>query len=222
MPNPVRAVGDFMNRPVYQPPVRAGNAGGGVRGALGRFFRGFARETVANTPGELITGGPINPARGIGQGIRAAFGGSEWAYNRAERRGDYGPVPPGEVPVVGSPRPSTGATRPSFSFGGNRPGAPLPSYFGEGRPGLPEPGHSDWEENGQPSRPLFSWEPGHPASTPQAPRPMVAPTSGAGRMGGTVIARGPAAQEMARGFAGSPMGASSYGRDRMMSQYREA
>jgi hypothetical protein len=56
-----------------------------------------------------------------------------------------------------------------------------------------------------------------------APVPRLAsPTSGAGRMGGTTIATGLAAQNMARSFAPTGLGASSWGRDQMMRQVREA
>jgi hypothetical protein len=95
----VRRVNDFMNKPIYQPPVRQGNAGGGVVGGLNRGWREFARETVANTPGEAISGGLFNPVRGLAAAGRAMFQGSTWNYNRGERRGEYGPLPPGMEPA---------------------------------------------------------------------------------------------------------------------------
>ena len=130
--NPAQRAWDWANRPMYENPIRPGEEGGGVRGFASRLWRGFARDTVADTPREIspFGGGPINPIRGVAGAFRAGFGGVNWGRDRTDdlnrRSSDMAGVVPSRSPAA--PPPAAAPVRPAAPVEAPRaPSAGLPA-----------------------------------------------------------------------------------------------
>jgi hypothetical protein len=185
---------DRINRPIYEPPIARGNAGGGFLGATARFFRGFGREVIPNTLPELAMGGVVNPVRGFRGGGMNAWEGSAMGQRRQYGRSNdpmfAGPnerLAGGEVERQAPPR-AQRATRPQ------RP-APTgqDSPIQAGRSGQTDPPSADGMVEIQPG------VPGRSMSRSMAP-PIVAQRSRVGVRGGQTIAEDQAAQDMYGGM----------------------
>lgn len=207
-------------------PQRAPDGGGG-RGFLRRIGAGFVRGAVPDNAVQGVTGAlggpPALVGRGIGNAVREGIGGSTWfnnlqdaARNLFNRDGNNNNNRRTETPTAQTP-----------TFMTRQPSAPSRS--------APPP-----QQMGPPSSANQYTHMPDPNAGPPAPPPTrgfplpnlgPAPARGANR-GNTTIATGDAAVNFARGIgfsnsglgggAGGGGGASSYGRDQLNSQWREA
>jgi hypothetical protein len=194
---PIRAgidrINATVNRPLYQIPQ--GQAGGGAGGAWSRFWRGSADRFVPNTPGELGTtalGGLIpRVLPSLFEGARDAYRGSNFAYNRADRRGDLGPP----SNLAGSGEDNRGA--PTRATRGSRP-APAATGNQNSPMRAGESGQTDPPET-------VEIQPGvaGQSMSNSLPRPIVAQRSRVGVRGGQTIAEGVDAQNMYGGIRDS-------------------
>jgi hypothetical protein len=190
-------------------PQRAPD-GGGFRGFVRRFGRGFVRGAVPDNPVQGATaalGGPGTVVgRGLGTAVRESIGGSTWFNNLQDRARDMftrdrNESPASRTPTFMSRQPSAPPPPSGAAFG---PPSNLTSYNHMPDPNAGPPG---------------------PPPVRAFPLPNAAPPPTRGqRMGNNVLATGDAAVDFARGVgqSRSGLGASSYGRDQLMSTYRAA
>lgn len=170
---------DRINRPIYEPPIARGNAGGGFFGALGRAARGFTRELFPNTVPELVMGGVVNPIRGARGGLTNAWQGSAYAQRRQYGRSND--------PMFAGPneRLAGGEAAPPRAQRATRPQRPA-STTQESPVQAGQSGQTD--------------PPASQSMLSRMGRPIVAQRSRVGVRGGQTIAEGQAAQDMYAGF----------------------
>lgn len=204
-PNILQRAGGFMdrtydriNRPIYEPPIARGNAGGGILGAANRFVRGFGREVIPNTVPELVMGGLINPVRGARGGFSNAWQGSAYAQRR-----QYGRAANPQQQPDGTWFNSQFSGPPERLAGGevSRSGPPratrAPSRTANTSPvQAGQSGQTDPPE----TQPVVVAAPREQSMLSSMPRPIVAQRSGVGTRGGQTIATGRAAQNMVEGW----------------------